>query len=58
MMTYYYETHASNRPFKVQANNDGEALQQIRQKYGENLQGVIIVYVEESADNMRTVWLE
>lgn len=56
--TYYYETHASNGPFRIEAHNDAEALEKLRVKYGESLAGVMILYVEEGLEDFRTVWME
>ena len=57
-MKYYYETYAvRDPPLWVLANNDQEALAILRAKYGEGLHSVVIVYVEDSIDHMRTVWM-
>lgn len=57
MIKYYYETHTGNRPKTLHAANDEAALDKLREKFGECLQTVIIVYEEKSKGHMRTVWL-
>ena len=57
-MKYYYETLSQQMPpLWVLANNDEEALAILRARYGEKLGSVIIVYVEDSHDHRRTVWM-
>lgn len=57
-MKYYYETLSQQMsPLWVLANNDEEALAILRARYGEKLVSVIIVYVEDSHDHRRTVWM-
>jgi hypothetical protein len=55
-MRYYYETHTSLSPRFIEAEDDEQALNRLKEEFDERLQSVMIVYVEESKDNMRTVW--
>lgn len=58
---YYYETHQSRIPLShfILAKDDNEAMKKFREKFGEFLPGLSIVYVEEDGNgSFRTVWTE
>ncbi len=56
MTKYYYESMRGAG--SVKASNDDEALEMLRLKFGEHLVSIMTVYVEESKDKFRTIWVE
>jgi hypothetical protein len=57
-MKYYYETKTGNAGRSINAKDDASAMVWMRDNFGEHLENISIVYVEESKDHMRTVWIE
>lgn len=57
-MTYYYETEASARPSRIDAETDEEALKAInrRRKASGATSPLMIVYEEVALGSMRAVW--
>lgn len=53
---YLFEAHQGDGA--VEAESDQEALDLLRKRFGEELFGVMYVYVEESEYHSRTVWIE
>ena len=56
MIQYYYEAHQGDG--SLEAETDEDALIQLKEKFGENLFGLMRVSVEESEYHSRTVWME
>lgn len=58
METYHYVHHKDGEG-EVKADTDDGALEALREKYGEHMVGVSIVFQEELiGKNYRTIWME
>jgi hypothetical protein len=55
VIKYYYESHKGDGT--LSASTDEGALDQLKKKFGESLDGLISVSVEQSEYHSRLVWL-
>lgn len=55
MTRYYYEKFVG-REGSVYAENDEQAMNKLREMFGDELKPIMILYVEKSRDDFRTVW--
>lgn len=57
MKVYYYERY--NKPqAKLQALTDEDALEGLKEVYGDALVGFMVIYTENEDGSFKTIWME